>query len=337
MNVTQPQELQGPRSPDPYLGPFLLGTVVTAISFGILCLQCFNFLQQSRRMRRSDRARVLIVLIWLLSALNVFSATWSCYLFMVTFFGNLASGVLGPIPWSVPTIIICSALSNSVVQGWFAWSIWSNFGKSRSLAVVLFLGVLTTCGFILAQGAKVAAIGQFALLHSVDWLLYTGTALDFVVNLFVTGAMGLYLSRTRRSPLYRWDYLVTGPVIYMSHTGVLCLATAFLVILIRVVRPNDFIYFGIFIPYSTMYANALVGFLNSGVIPDDPAAKPRSQHTLRGLSVLGSPAKPSSEHVIGSDLRHALDVGIESQELGDLPLAVRVETVVEKDKRMMVL
>lgn len=30
------------------------------------------------------------------------------------------------------------------------------------------------------------------------------------------------------------------------------------------------------------------------------------------------------------------DVGIESQELGDLPLAVRVETVVEKDKRMMV-
>ena len=44
--------------------------------------------------------------------------------------------------------------------------------------------------------------------------------------------MAFALARTRRSPLYRWDYLITASVVYMSHTGALCLAEAFLVILI---------------------------------------------------------------------------------------------------------
>ncbi|GJE89403.1 hypothetical protein PsYK624_055030 [Phanerochaete sordida] len=312
-------------APAPYVAPFLIGTVVFAIFFGVLSLQVFVFVQTPSPglVPGPARPRGVVVLIWLLNALNLFSAAWSSYLFMVTYFGNLERLFTAAIPWSVVSIIVCGALSNCFVQSWFAWSIWTHYGRHPAVGALLAGGILLTLSFILALAGKAATLREFSALHAVDWLLYTGSALDFVLNLALSGATALCLARTRRSPLYRWDYLVTAPVVYMSHAGLFCLAEAFLVIVVRVLRPDDFIYFGVFIPYSTMYANALVGFLNSGALAD--AAAPAKPYALRAM--------PGRAHVLSGFVAAEGDVDADARATPE-PLAVRVETVVEKEKRM---
>ncbi|GJE97431.1 hypothetical protein PsYK624_136500 [Phanerochaete sordida] len=203
----------------------------------------------------------------------------------------------------------------------------ADYGRNPAVGVILTIAILLTFSCITAQGGKVAALGEFALLHSVDWLLYTGSALDFALNLVLSSATALALARTRRSPLYRWDYLVTAPVVYMAHTGALCIAEALLVIVLRVLRPDDFVYFGVFIPYSVMYANALVGFLNSGALAA-AAAQSKPSYPLHAL--------PAHAHVLSElvDAKAVIESGAAS---GHEPLAVLVETVVEKERRTMAL
>ncbi|GJE89390.1 hypothetical protein PsYK624_054900 [Phanerochaete sordida] len=319
-------------APAPYVAPFLIGTVVSAIFFGVLSLQAFVFVQAQGPGLAPGRARprVVVVLIWLLNALNLFSAAWSSYLFMVTYFGNLERLFTAAIPWSVVSIIVSGALSNCLVQSWFAWSVWTHYGRHPAVGALLAGGILLTLSFILALASKAATLREFSALHAVDrvlggakWLLYTGSALDFVLNLGLSVGMALCLARTRRSPLYRWDYLVTAPVVYMSHAGLFCLAEAFLVIVVRVLRPDDFIYFGVFIPYSTMYATALVGFLNSGALAD--AAAPAKPYALRAM--------PGRAHVLSGFVDAEAEAESDARATPE-PLAVRVETVVEKEKRM---
>ncbi|GJE89391.1 hypothetical protein PsYK624_054910 [Phanerochaete sordida] len=132
----------------------------------------------------------------------------------------------------------------------------------------------------------------------------------------------------------------------MSLAGLFCLAEAFLVIVnIRVLRPDDSIYFGgaqpsasyimhallaqpaVFIDHPVqhqraVYANALAGFLNSGTLAD--AGSPaKLAYPLRAL--------PGRAHVLSELVDSTLDPDPRAT---PEPLAVRVETVVEREKRM---
>ncbi|EKM52036.1 uncharacterized protein PHACADRAFT_212635 [Phanerochaete carnosa HHB-10118-sp] len=317
----------------PCLGPFLIGTMASAIFFGILCLQCYIFLKKSGELRRSPLARLLVSLIWILNAVNLFSSTWTCYLLLVTNFGNI-DRLLGPIPWGYISTIALTALSDCIVQGCFVWRIWTYSGNHRILTATLSFCVIVACGSLLALAGRSAAIGTFPSLASVNWLFYLAMGFDTATNLSITTVLSFYLSRKRRSPLYRWDRIITTPVIFIFQTGVLCVLDVFLIALMRRLRPNDFIFWGICIPYSTLYANALLGFLNGSVITEGDGRNNKPGFVLRRLN---KPANPGTEHDIHADMRRAIDIGADSQATTELPLAVHVDKVVEREKRATAL
>ncbi|GJE90535.1 hypothetical protein PsYK624_066760 [Phanerochaete sordida] len=319
-------------SPHPYLGPFLIGTVACAILFGILSVQGHRYVRVSNELHKSRINRILVIIIWLLNALNLFAATWSCYVFMISHFGDLTGGILGRLPWSPIAMFACTALSNSLVQGWFVWRIWVFSKRNLLLTAALAFGVVTTCCLFLAIAGKSGAVGAFLKLQSVNWLFYMAIAFDACTNFGITMALSLYMSRKRRSPLYRWDYLISAPVIYMSNLGIFCLIEIFVSLIIRICRPNDLIFFGVFIPYSTMYATALLGFLNAGLISGEADSQKRV-----ALQHLHHHTSSSTDYAIHADMQRAMDDGGDSQVTAELPLTVRVETVVEKEKRKTVL
>ncbi|EKM50956.1 uncharacterized protein PHACADRAFT_262862 [Phanerochaete carnosa HHB-10118-sp] len=337
-------------SPDPYLGPYLIGTVVTAIFFGILCLQCYLFFRQSGELQEGCMKRALIASIWLLNAFNLFSLIWLCYSSMVTNFGDLQQFLYGAINWfvshepyplrilaqhgalyhrSIAAALLCTAWSKVIAQGWLSWHIWMCSGRNRSVCAVLGFGVVTTCCLSTALAGKSATIKHFSQLSSYNWLIYLNIACDACTNLGITAMLSIYLSRARRSPLYSWDYVITAPVVFMSNTGILCLIEILLTLVVRICRPNDFIFWGILIPYSTVYANALLGFLNTGV-GSNTEVKPRFT-----LSNSDSPEDTSTRHVTHADMRRAMNLGVNSQVATELPLAVHVERIVEKELKHM--
>ncbi|EKM50955.1 uncharacterized protein PHACADRAFT_212862 [Phanerochaete carnosa HHB-10118-sp] len=107
------------------------------------------------------------------------------------------------------------------------------------------------------------------------------------------------------------------------------LAMILLVFLLRLLRQNDFLFLGFYIPYGTMYANALLGFLNTRFIAEGSCDKTKQRFELRGLS---SPIDPSTELAIHAEIQHAKDDGVGLQTRADIPLTVHVETTVEMEK-----
>ncbi|EKM50958.1 uncharacterized protein PHACADRAFT_262865 [Phanerochaete carnosa HHB-10118-sp] len=143
-----------PISPDPYLGPYLIGTVVTAIFFGMLCLQCCLFFRRTAELQEGWIKRALIASIWFLNAFNLFSLIWLCYAAMVTNFGDLRQLLYDAVNWKITVTLICTAWSNGIVQGWLVWRIWICSGKNRSIITLLGFGVVTTCCLITALAGK---------------------------------------------------------------------------------------------------------------------------------------------------------------------------------------
>ncbi|GJE90562.1 hypothetical protein PsYK624_067050 [Phanerochaete sordida] len=186
---------------------------------------------------------------------------------------------------------------------------------------------------MLALAGKSIVIGSFSNFHKLNALFYVTIAADAITNLGITVALSLFMSRKRRSPLYRWDYLITAPVIYMSNAGIFCLIEIFVTFILRISRPDDFIFFGFLIPYSTLYANALLGFLNTGVITN----KLRTQQSSVALRSFNDPASPGRQHVIHADMERAMDIGSDSQVTSEMPLTVRVERIVEDEKEKTAL
>ncbi|GJE90592.1 hypothetical protein PsYK624_067360 [Phanerochaete sordida] len=314
---------------DPFLGPFLIGTVVTSILFGILCLQVHIYTRRANKTRAFRSSGWIVPLICLfVNALNLFAETWSCYHFLVTCFGNLGRGIFGVAPWSFIANIVLTGLSNSIVQSWFLWRIWFRSGKHVVLVGLLGFGIIVTFGLMLALGSKTATVHELRELPSIGWLFYVSLAFDAVTNLGITIALSAYLSRTRRSPLYGWDYVISAPVIYMSNTGVLCFIVILLTFLMRLVRKDDYIFFGIFLPYSTLYANGLLGYMNS-IYDDSGRASARPSLCLGSRSANGI-----NSLAIHADMQRALDAA-ESPATMDIPLSVHVEKIVDKDSMLL--
>ncbi|GJE90594.1 hypothetical protein PsYK624_067380 [Phanerochaete sordida] len=314
---------------DPLLGPFLIGTVVSAIFFGILCLQVHVYIRRSDRTHARRSSVWLIPLICLLlNALNLFASIWSCYYFMVTRFANVLGGVLGAAPWSFIANLMLTGISNSIVQSWFLWRIWL---RSRRIGLVgtLGFGILVTCGIVIALGSRSASIQDLQEFAKVAWIFYVSLAFDAATNLGITIALSVYLSRARRSPLYSWDYIVSAPVIYMSNTGIICLIVIFLTFLMRLLRKDDYIFFGIFLPYSTLYANGLLGYMNS-IRDDDGHADARPS-----LSLGRRPVNPSGGLAIHADMQRALDAAVDSPVTMDIPLGVHVEKIIDKESMLL--
>ncbi|GJE90589.1 hypothetical protein PsYK624_067330 [Phanerochaete sordida] len=178
---------------------------------------------------------------------------------------------------------------------------------------------------MLALGGRTSSVQELWELTSIGWLFYVSLAFDAATNLGITITLSTYLNRARRSPLYGWDYMISAPVIYMSNTGALCLIVIFLTFLMRLVRKDDYIFFGIFLPYSTLYANGLLGYMNS-TLEDEEHASGRSGSRSANLN---------NGLAIHADMQRALDAAVDSPATMEIPLSVHVEKIIDKESMLL--
>ncbi|KAJ2988376.1 hypothetical protein NUW54_g9133 [Trametes sanguinea] len=176
---------------DSTLGAAFLGHVVTTLLYGITSLQAFVYYRHNK----TDGAKLKfsVFIIWILDSVHAGLITGAIYWYCITNFTNLFA-VQRPI-WPIPTMIIISNVSNSIVRCIFGYRLWKLSNHNRIFpAVIAFLSIFI---FVDAAyfAAKLYSIPLYSEIIHFSWSLYLGLSVEATVDLIVAVTQCLLLRR----------------------------------------------------------------------------------------------------------------------------------------------
>ncbi|EKM52458.1 uncharacterized protein PHACADRAFT_260864 [Phanerochaete carnosa HHB-10118-sp] len=246
------------------VGAFEIGTFADTLLFGILCLQCYIFLHNNERASRLMQYSIWTI--WLLNTGHLICSIHVTYWYTVTNFGNVLEDFTHQ-PRSSAFMTLFGVMSNLMVQVWFIFRIWILSDRNRRLMVVL--STLTGIAFGVAASFALITIIPSPLTATeesvtrINWLIYFTHSVDILANLALTIALCYYLWKAKMTTLSKTRSVVEWTLTYTVNTGLLAMIFPITTIILRLTRPDDMVFFSVYVPYSAIYSNALLGSLNA--------------------------------------------------------------------------
>ncbi|KAL4250720.1 hypothetical protein ABKN59_005491 [Abortiporus biennis] len=262
---------------DDTLGAVFVGVTVSAILYGITCLQTFAYFTESSK---KDRIvyRVLIGLLWILDGLQLAFTAHLLYYFVITNYFNPVA--LTSSPWSAEAFNVVTNISDLIVRSILIDRIW-RCGSASILSIVftlncvlnpvcktpylpgvLMLGNLATSAFSLSCSAKFQKIGDIQHLGPIKGLIIgVFTCIAGIDTLIAISLVVILWGR--RTGFKRTDSQLQTLMMYSVHTGALTSLVAICVVITFATMPTKFIYIALFFTLPKFYINALLATLNA--------------------------------------------------------------------------
>ncbi|OSD02261.1 hypothetical protein PYCCODRAFT_1435582 [Trametes coccinea BRFM310] len=243
---------------DGTLGAAFLGHFVTTLLFGITSLQAFMYYRRNKT--DGTKLKFSVLIIWILDSVHAGLITGAIYWYCITNFTNLLA-VQRPI-WPIPTMIIISNVSNSIVRYIFGYRLWKLSNHNRIFpAVIAFLSI-----FIFVDAAyfavKLYSIPSYSDIIHFSWSLYLGLSVEATVDLIVAATQCLLLRRLETG-IQRTDSVIRILITYSINTGLLTSFCAIGALVSYAAAPTKFIYFAFYFALSKLYVNSLLATLNA--------------------------------------------------------------------------
>ncbi|KAI0788232.1 hypothetical protein C8Q74DRAFT_668270 [Fomes fomentarius] len=201
------------------------------------------------------------VIYGMLDCVHMASIAHMMYWYMVTNFTNPSA--LNNIPWSLPTVILLTITSDTVVRSFFTYRVWIVSGRNRTLCAILtfLLMIVYVSGLIITiMGYRVSTWEQAA---KFIWTMYIEMFLVMFTDAMIAGTLCYYLRRSRSTISDRTNYLLNVLIQYTINTGVATSAVMLVCMIIYVTMPQNFVYIGVYFTLSKFYLNALLTTLNA--------------------------------------------------------------------------
>ncbi|KAL1740213.1 hypothetical protein HDZ31DRAFT_68153 [Schizophyllum fasciatum] len=251
---------------DAKLGSAFIGCVMAGILYGITCFQTYNY-----HKGRFDDPWILdafVYWLWTLETLHLGLVMHGCYFYMVTNYNNPAS-MISP-TWSLLVQVFVTCLTDVAVRGFFGRRVWIMMTqRSRTLAyvVVFCIGTSSLLTFAsgIAFGTRAFMVGTFAGFNEISYLLYTALGSGVVADAFIAISMCVLLSHSRTG-LRNTDSVIDTLILYTINTSLLTTVCSVACFISYAVRPNEFIFLGIYFILSELFINSLLASLNARTI-----------------------------------------------------------------------
>ncbi|KAH9850485.1 hypothetical protein C2E23DRAFT_312878 [Lenzites betulinus] len=253
-----PQLSPGAIKLDDTLGAAFIGHFVTTLLYGITTLQAFMYYK--RNGKDSSILKLAVLVIWIVDSLHAGLITGAIYWYCITNFTNLLA-VQKPI-WPIPTMIIVSNISNSIVRGIFGYRLWKLSNHNWVMpAIIAFFSV-----FIVVDATyfsvKLYSIPLYSDISAFSWSLYLGLSVEATVDLIVAITQCLLL-KGFETGIRRTDMVIRVLITYTINTGILTSLCAFGALVAYAADPTKFIYFAFYFALSKLYVNSLLATLNA--------------------------------------------------------------------------
>lgn len=272
---------------DAKLGSAFIGCVIAGIFYGITCFQTYNYYKG--RFEDSWVLDAFVYTLWVLETIHLALVMHGCYYFMVTNYDNPAS--MASPSWSLLVQIFVTCVTDVSIRGFFGRRVWIlTAPRNRPLAMILVFCIggtsLLTFSSGFAFGTKAFMLGTFAGFKKISYLLYTSLGSGVVADAFIAVSMCVLLSRSRTG-LRNTDTMIDTLILYTINTSLLTTVCSAACFISYAVRPNDFIFLGIYFILSELFFNSLLASLNARTtIRNRSSARPSTAPAANVLDVL---------------------------------------------------
>lgn len=245
---------------DNTLGAALLGAILSAVVYGITCLQVFIYYTE----QAADDHRLLRIFVGILMGLDTFHftlVTHSIYFFAVTNFGDYVRD--SRTVWSLQVQVGTAQLLTLLVQGCFAYRIYTlSQRKNWWLPVLVIL-----CGFAMLLSSTGFMITAFhvkyftATTHNIPWTI-SGLLSELLGDTLMTAGMIYYLSRGR-TVMERTNRVLNILITYTLNSGLLTTVFTILTLAVFLRYEKTMLYAPFFFILARLYSCAFMSTLNS--------------------------------------------------------------------------
>ncbi|KAL4261632.1 DUF6534 domain-containing protein [Pleurotus pulmonarius] len=319
---------------DNTLGALYIGSTLSMLLYGIICLQMFIYIT-STRTKKDSRWTKLFILVNFVSdsprsahTANQATLTASVYKFLVSDYLNpfaLPSGGAGSgeiftyvsgADLRASTILadFVTPQAHSIIgtsgilfiQLFFSWRIWAFSGASLNFRTRILISTLTVILALFSFGCSIdLAITGFnhrlLTVNTPDFILAykLSSSSRVAFDVFVTFAMTLTLYRSR-SGVKRTDHVITLLIMFTVNTNLLTTLVSIAELVTFIALPKATVYGGLGFLSAKLYFNTLLASLNSReymrneLIPADSVISSSQLATSTGTKGLGTYSSASS-------------------------------------------
>ncbi|KAF9511111.1 hypothetical protein BS47DRAFT_1347152 [Hydnum rufescens UP504] len=196
------------------LGGSFVGSLLTALCFGVLTIQTSRYYHTFPDDRRP--VKLVVGLLWTFEAFQLACCTQSLYRLSVTNYYNPVALERGT--WEFSMFQINMVCSSVIVQTFFAYRLYS---LSANLYVGVFVQVLVLIqfGFGAATSVRVNVILDFpGIVRECTWLIVTWLAIQAAADIVIAACMCLLLWH-RRTGSRKTDSMINRMILYTISTG----------------------------------------------------------------------------------------------------------------------
>ncbi|KLO19744.1 hypothetical protein SCHPADRAFT_992673, partial [Schizopora paradoxa] len=242
---------------DESIGSAFVGCLLTAIFYGVTCLQAVKYFTSGPPDGRFVKSLVLAIL--LLDTLHMALVSHFVYTLIVKDFGNLLSIHLAP--WSLGSSFLVSLVSDTVVRLFFARKVWCLSGKNVPLMLLLSIPISLAFGVTLASTINVIIV-SLNESSPTQWLLDFSLIASMVADFFLAVTL-TYLFYTSKSDYFEsTNNMLNTLCKYTINTGLIAAIWTICCIVSNTMAPDLYVVLIFYLPLSKVYTNAILGSLN---------------------------------------------------------------------------
>ncbi|EIW82509.1 hypothetical protein CONPUDRAFT_81986 [Coniophora puteana RWD-64-598 SS2] len=290
---------------DNTFGAAFIGVVVSAILYGITCVQTWFYFSDYEK--DGLPMKLLVTAVLLSDTVHQALITHTVYTYLVSNFGNPVE--LGELVWSLIVEVLFNGFTALMVQSFLAWRIWklSNGCIWRTGSVMtLVIGEFVCVVIYVSKGINLQTFAELTALKSLSMTVNAVAAAgDVLIAMFLC-----HLLHGARTGFSRSDSMINRLIVFTINTGLLTSLCAIASLVSIVAAPTTFIYISFYFCLGRLYCNSLLATLNARRALRGEAREDMS------LSLQRMPNSPSATAALASGKQIAVNVTVDHERDG---------------------
>lgn len=244
---------------DDTVGAAFIGTVLSAILFGVTCLQVYIYFTDHGKEDRTS-LKSLVAALWVIDAVHLALVTHLLYYYTIWNFGDYVA--LVKVVCSLEVQVGVADLLTIIVQLFFAWRIYILSNNTNwwlpGLVVICSIGLAVgAIGFMVIGFQHDTFSNEWS---SLDWSV-PGLVCELVGDILITVGTTYYLIRMR-SAYKETNRLVYTLIMYTVNTCLLTTVFTVVTLALNATEERQLIYTPFFFVLARLYSFSFMSTLN---------------------------------------------------------------------------
>jgi len=300
---------------DNTFGACLIGTIVSAVLYGVTCVQTWFYF--TRYGNDPLWIKSLVGVCWVCDTAHLALISHSVYYYLVSQYNNPLA--LFDMVSSILVEVLFNAIIGLLVQGFLAMRVWRLSGGNIPITVVITTFIVVEFVTQLIFAIKALQMKTFMELLALKNLSMS-TNIIAAVSAVLIAAILCFLLQRSRTGFKKSDGMITKLIVFSMNTGALTSVCAIGSMVSVIVWSHALIYAAFYFCMGRLYCNSLLATLNARRsirgIDDEDGSSFSLRNTSKNNTAVGSKKNNGISIKIDTTQEYArdhLDLGLDQE------------------------